>query len=282
MLNSTRSGTERGRGHRFGARLRRRVAPVALLALVAASTSGCMTVAEHRKLERRVIDLERDRGAVDARERVADVAADVDELRSLVREFQGQIDEVRRLANESLAEARKARREAATAGGSAGTGGGVAGAPPGGVARTDMGDRPEPDSGPPATADLSAEVQAYQEGLTAWREEDYPVCIDRFRSFLQTYASSLRADDAAFWMADCHYKQGEYKNAVLRFDDVVRNYPDGNRAPDALYRQGESLLKLGPGFREAARRAFERVLKEYPDSTRAKEAHRQLELHGSG
>jgi tol-pal system protein YbgF len=281
MPNSTRSGMERGRGHRFGARLRRGVAPVALLALVAASTSGCMvTVAEYRKLERRVIDLERDRGVVDARERVADVAADVDELRSLVREFQGQIDEVRRLANEGLAEARKARREAATAGGSAGTGGDLAGTSPGGVARADTGDGPEPDSGAPATQDLSAEVQAYQEGLTAWREEDYPGCIDRFRSFLQTYASSLRADDAAFWMADCHYKQGEFKNAVLRFDDVVRNYPDGNRAPDALYRQGESLLKLGPGFREAARRAFERVLKEYPDSTRAKEAHRQLELHG--
>jgi TolA-binding protein len=83
-------------------------------------------------------------------------------------------------------------------------------------------------------------------------------------------------------MADCHYKQGEFKNAVLRFDDVVRNFPDGNRAPDALYRQGEALLKLGPGFREAARRAFERVLKEYPDSARVPEARRQLELHGSG
>jgi tol-pal system protein YbgF len=282
MLSSTRSGTGRLRGHRFGARLRRGAAPVALLALVAASTSGCTTVAEHRKLERRVVDLERDRGVVDARERMADVAADVDELRSLVREFQGQIDEVRRLANEGLVEARKARREAATAGGRAGAGGEAAGASPGGTARTDTGGRPEPDSGSPAAEDLSAEVQAYQAGLTAWRDEDYPGCIDRFRSFLQTYASSLRADDAAFWMADCHYKQGEYKNAVLRFDDVVRNYPDGNRAPDALYRQGESLLKLGPGFREAARRAFERVLKEYPDSTRAKEAHRQLELHGAG
>ncbi len=271
------------RGHRFWARLGRRVAPVALLALVAAVTSGCMvTVAELRKLERRVIDLERDRGVVDARERMADVAADVDELRSLVREFQGQIDEVRRLANEGLAEARKARREAANGGGSAGMGGDRAGTSPEGAARVDTGGRPGSDSGAPALQDLSAEVQAYQEGLAAWRGEDYRGCIDRFRSFLQTYASSLRADDAAFWMADCHYKQGEFKNAVLRFDDVVRNYPDGNRAPDALYRQGESLLKLGPGFREAAKRAFERVLKEYPDSARAKEAHRQLELHGSG
>ena len=131
-------------------------------------------------------------------------------------------------------------------------------------------------------AALSDELKSYQEGIAAWRGRDYPSCIDRFRGFLQTYASSSRADDAAFWIADCHYKQGEFKNAVLRFDDVVRNYPTGNRAPDALYRQGESLLKLGPGFHEAARRAFERVLKEYPDSARAAEAKRQLDAVAAG
>ena len=127
-------------------------------------------------------------------------------------------------------------------------------------------------------SDPSSEVRAYKEALASWRTNDYTACIDRFRGFLQTYASSSRADDAAFWIGDCHYRQGEFKNAVVRFDDVVRNYPTGNRAPDALYRQGESLLKLGPSFHPAARRAFERVLKEYPDSARAAEASRQLEL----
>ena len=129
---------------------------------------------------------------------------------------------------------------------------------------------------------LSDELKTYQDGLGAWRDRDYPDCIDRFKSFLQTYASSSRADDAAFWIADCHYRQGEFRNAVLRFDDVVRNYPTSNRAADALYRQGESLLKLGPGYHEAAKRAFERVLKEYPDSERAAEANQQLEVRGSG
>jgi TolA-binding protein len=49
-----------------------------------------------------------------------------------------------------------------------------------------------------------------------------------------------------------------------------------------LYRQGESLLKLGPGFYDAARTVFKQVLKEYPDSARAKEAHQQLEAIGNG
>jgi len=268
------------RSRESGSRLGRGVARVGLLLVVAVATTGCVaSVAEVRKLERQVRDLQRDRSAGDARQRVADLSAEVDELRSMMRELQGQLDETRRLAAESLVEARKARREAvASAGGGADRGEST----PGGSTTEASEGVPEDASGESPGESPSAEVQAYQEGLSAWRHEDYSSCIDRFRSFLQTYASSSRADDAAFWMADCHYKQGEFKNAVLRFDDVVRNYPDGNRAPDALYRQGEALLKLGPGFREAAKRAFERVLKEYPESARDPEARRQRELHGSG
>ena len=82
-------------------------------------------------------------------------------------------------------------------------------------------------------------------------------------------------------MADCHFKKGEYRQAVLRFNDVVRVYPNGNKAADALYRQGESLLKLGPGFYDAAKTVFQQVLNDYPDSDRAKEAREQLEAIGT-
>jgi TolA-binding protein len=83
-------------------------------------------------------------------------------------------------------------------------------------------------------------------------------------------------------MADCYFKQGDYKTAILRFDDVVSRYPTGNKAADALYRQGEALLRLGPGYTKAAGKAFQRVLREYPESDRAVEARRQLEILGTG
>jgi tol-pal system protein YbgF len=234
-------------------------------------------VAEHRKLERRVKDMQRSEKNTQSREHMADLTARVEELQAEIRELSGRLEEVQQVAQQGLEEARKARREAAAV--AVGQGGGGDGASRSGSGPTVAGGavvRAEED------AELSEELKAYQGGIAAWRAKDYPACIDRFRGFLQTYASSSRADDAAFWIADCHYKQGEFKNAVLRFDDVVRNYPTGNRAPDALYRQGESLLKLGPGFHEAARRAFERVLKEYPDSARAVEARKQLEARAAG
>ncbi len=247
-----------------------------LLVAVGASSWGCVTVAEHRKLQRRVMDMQRSSGTSQARQQLADLAAEMDDLEAQLRDLTGRLEEVQQLAREGLEEARKARREAAAAAVATPQGreGGASGPAGAAVARAV--------AEAEADGELSDELKSYKAGLTAWREKDYTTCIDRFRAFLQTYASSSRADDAAFWIADCHYKQGEFKNAVLRFDDVVRNYPTGNRAPDALYRQGQSLLKLGPGFHEAARRAFERVLKEYPDSARAAEAKRQLEVHAAG
>ena len=124
------------------------------------------------------------------------------------------------------------------------------------------------------------ELVKYQEALESWRGGQYGQCVDRFTGFLQAFPSSGYADDAAYWLADCTFKNDEYKRAVIRFADVVRVYPDSPKAPDALYRQGESLLKLGPRFKDAARTVFKRLQTDYPDSERASEATRQLERLG--
>jgi len=258
---------------------------------IAIGPLACTTVAEHRKLEARVIDIERGKPTGALREQVADYVADIDALREEMRTLEGRVELAEKAAADALEDARKARiglaqlkaqtQSGPTAVGNSvdqtgaleGVSGGAGAVVPVVVIDGESGEEPE---------QLSAEIQAYRAAHMAWQNDDNDVCIDRFRKFLQTYPASPYADDAAFWMADCHYKQADYKNAVLRFDDVVRNYPAGNKAPDALYRQGESLLKLGPGFREAAKRAFERVVKEYPDSARADDARQQLELYSSG
>jgi tol-pal system protein YbgF len=259
-----------------------------VFALAIFATTGCATVAELRKVEARVIDMERGRtpGGGALREQVADYVADIDALREEMRTLEGRLEVTEKAAADALEDARRARLDLAQM-----------------KAQLQRGETPTGDTsdagGTPTAAtaaasvnvlpgdgedeeDLSAEIQAYRAAHAAWQKGDTGTCVERFRDFLQTYPASPYADDAAFWMADCHYKQAEYKKAVLRFDEVVRNYPAGNKASDALYRQGESLLKLGPGFREAAKRAFERVIKEYPDSERANEARRQLDLYSTG
>jgi tol-pal system protein YbgF len=246
----------------------------AVLCLCLALTTGCVTKGDFMKLEERVMDIERtSTGKEDPFSRIAELSSEVAELREEQRILEGKLEVSQKTADDALDEASKAREALAAQGL-------VSAAVVGVGASTDTpGDLIDP-LGDDGTT--SEEVVAYQAALNAWRGDEHKTCIEQFRKFLQTYPASPYADDAAYWMADCHFKEGDYRVAVLRFNDVVRVYPTGNKAPDALYRQGESLLKLGPGFYDAATTVFKQVLKDYPDSARAREAQQQLEAIGSG
>jgi tol-pal system protein YbgF len=256
-------------------------------ALLAAGlgASGCVTIAEHRKLERRVMQMQ---GTAGPGGRVADLGTQLSALDQRLSELEGRLDEVQHDADRALEEAKRARTEAAGGVPPLGPDGSVpsdapeiAAAPPSApTAPNAPSASREAESTPPGTT--AQEVAEYREAHAAWRSGDLQGCIDRFRTFLQTHPASPYADDAAYWMAECHFKQGDYKSAILRFDDVVARYPEGDKSADALYRQGEALLKLGPGYAKAASKAFERVMREYPGSPRAEEAKRQLDLLGPG
>jgi tol-pal system protein YbgF len=242
-----------------------------ILCLCVALSAGCVTKGDFMKLEERVMDMERTSTSLeDPFARITELSRAVEELREQQRLLMGELEVAQKTADDALGEAAKAREALAVAG--------ITGAA--GVALVESPGMLVPLDEDDGTS--SDEIVAYQEALNAWRGNDHKVCIDRFRKFLQAYPGSPYADDAAYWMADCHFKQGDYRVAVLRFNDVVRVYPTGNKAPDALYRQGESLLKLGPGFYDAATTVFNQVLKDYPDSARAREAQQQLEAIGSG
>jgi tol-pal system protein YbgF len=283
----------------------RSLVALAFAVLIGAVQTGCVSVAEHRKLERDVLQMKRATGSGSG-ERVADLRAQIDGLERRLAKVEGRADEAQHDATRALEEAKLARRESS-------------GAPAGPLPVDAQAASTVPDAAPaeptqtspastPASTATTAtsssvattpsaavapageraeagasvqEVSAYRDAHATYRGGEYDACIDRFRSFLQTYPASPYADDAAYWMAECHFKKGDYKSAVLRFDDVVARYPEGDKSADALYRQGEALLKLGPGYAKAASKAFERVVAEYPNSTRAAEAKKQLEVLGS-
>ena len=247
-----------------------RLATIVGLTAFTLASSGCVTVAEFRKLEHEVNRMKISGGGGSgggggSSGSVADLRTEVDTLRDEVARLQGRLEVAEQQATRAVEEAESARRDAAT--------GRVASvAPP---AAVPVGDPPE---GGPA----SAELAAYREAYDAWRTDQNGACIDRFGQFLQSFPASEYADDASYWLADCYFKQGEFRDAVLRFDDVANTYPESDKAGDALYRQGEALKMLGPTYEGAAIKAFQRVIDEYPQSRRAADATRQLEQLGAG
>ena len=228
--------------------------------------SGCISVPQFYALEREVAELkdQRESGGVADNERTAELGSQVDALSDEVARLRGAVEEARHLAQRALEQAQHAQQGAGTAAGS-------------------------PASGVTATVDpqsLSGEIRAYEEAFAVYRAGEYEAAIDRFDAFLQTHPSSEHSDNALFWKGECYFKLEDYEQAVLTFEDVVNRYPDGNKVPDALYRQGIALLELGKRSREqetygaAARQIFGRIVNDYPQSERLGEARRQLEKLG--
>ncbi len=239
------------------------------VALVTVVLSGCISMAEFRKLEYEVNKLKiGTQGTTSAGEGVADVRSEVEALREELAALEGRLEVAEHATKQAREEAQAARLAASRAGETAGP-----------IQAGEV-EEPEEASGPPPGAS-SEELSAYRLAYDAWRTDDNDNCIDQFSAFLQSFPASLYADDASYWLADCHFKNGDYKNAILRFDDVASRHPDSDKAPEALYRQGEALLQLGPGFNKAAQQAFQKIVTDYPDSRRAKPAADQLELLGA-
>jgi tol-pal system protein YbgF len=227
---------------------------LALLAL--AGSLGCATVAEQRKLEYEVNKMRSGGTAASEQgKRIAELSAELDAMRAEIAELRGRVEQAEHSAKQATDDARAAREASAQQ------------------------PEPTPEAEDPSLEGAdAAELALYREGFDAWRTNDHPTCIDRFERFLQAYASSKLADDAAFWWADCHYKAGDLQKAVLRFSQMVERFPESEKAPEALFRSGETLLQLGPKFSGAAKKAFQRVIDEYPDHKRAQDARDRLAI----
>jgi len=246
-----------------------------VLLVLGGALSGCVTVAEFRKLE---YEVNRMKAAQEGGGgSLADLHSDLQQLRLDLSRLEGRVEEAEHRSKEALEEARKARAAAAPAPTCPDR---EATRP----AEVEPGAKAAPEVPPeaPPPAGISRELRAYRAAYDAWRSGETDACIDRFGKFLQAFPASDYAADAAFWLADCYFQRGDFKTAILRFDDVASRYPASDKAAEALYRQGEALLRLGPGYGRAAEKAFERVVEEYPDSRRAQQASQQLQALRAG
>ena len=253
---------------------------------------ACVTVPEFRTLQRDVEQLKKGKGSAPSADswssdgkagatsgnRLAEQGAEIDALTAEVAELRGEVEALRKQVEQGTA-SRPPVGGAAPAAGAAGAAAGAGGEPVAAVPPTPTGETPSPDEG----SAPAEEIRDYEDAFRRYRAADYPGAIDRFQVFLQTHPSSEYADNALFWMGDSYFKLNDFEQAAVAFDKVVKRFPNGNKVPDALYRQGVSLLEIGKRTKQqktytpAACQIFRRITDEYPNSERVPEARRQLE-----
>jgi tol-pal system protein YbgF len=100
------------------------------------------------------------------------------------------------------------------------------------------------------------------------------VARELYEEFVKKWPSDPRAADAHFRLGELWFGDRRYREAILEYGKVAQDFPRSDKAPDSLFRTGESMLALD--LKDDARGLFEEVRKRYPRSTAARRAKARL------
>ena len=178
------------------------------------------------------------------------------QMQSQLRDMQGQIEELQHQLQQFQdkskdqyvdLDSRVGRLEAAgkgaapasadsapTAAGAAGAAAGAAGndAAPAAKAPVVKGGKT-----PPA-ADNAAAQAAYDAAFKTLRGGDYVGASRDFRKFIEQYPDHPLASNAFYWLGESYYVTTNYKVALEAFQRLLNQFPQSEKAPDALLKVG--------------------------------------------
>jgi len=148
---------------------------------------------------------------------------------------------------------------------------------PGGVAGEDAG------AGAPRTPEAAAapgpggEADAkrmYDQAYKDLQRGNYSLAVLGFREFLRLAPESDLADNAQYWIGECHYAERDFQQAIQEFLKVPELWPRGDKAPSALLKTGYAYLQLDD--RANARKYLNQVVEQFPNSEEATSAKNKL------
>lgn len=119
--------------------------------------------------------------------------------------------------------------------------------------------------------------QLFELSLQQLRNSRYATARSGFRMFLQQYPQNERAPDALFYVGES-FAQDAPDSAAAVYEQVVKSFPSSPHAPTALYKLG--LLAERRGDKAAARTYYRRVVAGYPRSDEAALARDRLQRLG--
>jgi tol-pal system protein YbgF len=145
----------------------------------------------------------------------ADLGADVDTLRTDVRQANGLVTAINNSINELKTGFDKYRADSSARLDSLETR----------LAQLESG-KPSANSGPD---DL------WKLGTTAFEAARYNEALDIYKRLVATYPTHARADDAQYFRGQAYTNLKDWDNAIAAYQQLVQKYPDSDLADDGMY-----------------------------------------------
>ena len=107
------------------------------------------------------------------------------------------------------------------------------------------------------------------------QEKNYDQAINGLYDFIDEYEEGDLTVNAYYWLGEVYLVEEQLEQARQAFTIVATRYGDHRKAPDAVYKLGVTLDRLGD--KEQARGRMQTVIRDYPNTSAAELAQKYLD-----
>jgi len=118
----------------------------------------------------------------------------------------------------------------------------------------------------------------YNNGLRDYNGNKNDLATQEFSDYIKFYPNTDLAGNSYFYLADIEFRQANYQKAAKDYDQVLQNFPTGNKAPSAQLKKGFALIELGQ--KDDGVTELRHVIQRWPRSTEAQQARERLRKLG--
>lgn len=125
-----------------------------------------------------------------------------------------------------------------------------------------------------ATSTKTKIKDIYMEGYQALRDGKTAQAREKFNSLLDNYPKNEYTDNARFWIGEAYYKEENYADAILAYEELFKNNPDSDKVPGAMLKQGLAFYAIKD--EKTGKIILEKLIEKYPESEPAKLAKKKI------
>jgi len=107
----------------------------------------------------------------------------------------------------------------------------------------------------------------FQVARKDFSSQDYDRAKTAFEDIIAKFPASNLADDCLYWIAEIQYVKKQYKEAVLVYKRIVKEYPSADVIPAAIFKAGLCFEKMGDKTNQ--QKAWNELLEKFPYSDEA-------------
>jgi tol-pal system protein YbgF len=104
------------------------------------------------------------------------------------------------------------------------------------------------------------------------------LALQECSDYIKFYPNTDLAGNCYFYLGEIQFKQANYQQAAQSYDQVLQNFPSGNKAASAQLKKGFALIELGK--QDDGVTELRRLIQRYPHSPEALQARDRLRKLG--